>query len=260
MLPNLKLILTTPPARVREALAFGLPVAYMAYRAGPGLGLLRSQLPVSVHGGLMMADDQGFNGEGNASVFCREVIQECTGRGFDAIILDFESPPSPPLGNLIADLGKLTARKGWYLYVPEAYASYSAKTKIILSSAISGGSLYQRLAEAVEKYGAGRVTLGLERMAEDFFLPAPTGRGRPLSREALKRQIAELKASVFFSRDLCASYFTYMSRQNGAHFVLFDDADSIRKKLLIASKLKIRDVILAYPQVDDLLPQVLSSI
>ena len=51
-------------------------------------------------------------------------------------------------------------------------------------------------------------------------------------------------------------YFTYMSRQNGAHFVLFDDAGSIRKKLQIARSLNIADAVLAYPQVEDLLEEM----
>lgn len=260
MLPNLKLILTAPPEQVQGALSFGLPVAHMAYRVGPGLRLLRSQLPVSVHGGLLMADDRSFDGEGEPAELCQEIMHECAGRGFDGILLDFELPPSPLLGRLIAELAKLAGRKGWQLYAPEAYASFSSKTKIIISSAISGGSLYQRLAETVEKYGAGRVVLGVERMAEDFFLPAPSGKGRPLTREALRQYLAERSPSVFYSRELFASYFTYMSRQSGAHFVLFDDAESIRKKLLLASKLKIRDAVLAYPQMDDLIGQVLDSI
>ena len=48
-----------------------------------------------------------------------------------------------------------------------------------------------------------------------------------------------------------------MSRQNGAHFVLFDDAGSIRKKLQIARSLNIADAVLAYPQVEDLLEEIL---
>ena len=48
-----------------------------------------------------------------------------------------------------------------------------------------------------------------------------------------------------------------MSRQNGAHFVLFDDAGSIRKKLQVARNLGISSAVLAYPQVDDLLPELL---
>ena len=57
------------------------------------------------------------------------------------------------------------------------------------------------------------------------------GQGRPISQETLERLQRRLNPSVFFSPDLCAHYFTYMSRESGAHFVLFDDRDTLRKKL-----------------------------
>ena len=127
----------------------------------------------------------------------------------------------------------------------------------LIPSALSGGSLQQRLQEAVERFGAARVALAVERVAEDFFLPSPTGQGMPLTREELRQRLEERAPSVFFSSELCAHYFTYMSRQNGAHFVLFDDAGSIRKKLQVARNLGISSAVLAYPQVDDLLPELL---
>ena len=89
----------------------------------------------------------------------------------------------------------------------------------------------ERAEKAAAQYGAGRVALAVERVAADFFLPAPSGQGHPLSQEELKALMDEREPAVFFSNELCAHYFTYMNRQNGAHFVLFDDAASIRKKL-----------------------------
>ena len=68
----------------------------------------------------------------------------------------------------------------------------------------------------------------------------------------------ERNPSVFFSSELCAHYFTYMSKENGAHFVLFDDAGSIRKKLHVANSLGIRQAVLSYPQVEDLLEDILN--
>ena len=72
--------------------------------------------------------------------------------------------------------------------------------------------------------------------------------------------LEERRPSVFFSSELCAHYFTYMSRENGAHFVLFDDAGSIRKKLLTAQGLGIRQAVLSYPQTADLLGALLSQL
>lgn len=44
---------------------------------------------------------------------------------------------------------------------------------------------------------------------------------------------------MFFSPDLCAHYFTYMSRETGAHFILFDDGESLEKKRTLAQELGI---------------------
>ena len=49
-----------------------------------------------------------------------------------------------------------------------------------------------------------------------------------------------------------------MNRQSGAHFVLFDDAGSIRKKLRLAEALGIERALFFYPEVSDLLPDILS--
>ena len=136
--------------------------------------------------------------------------------------------------------------------------SFFPSSKVIIPSALSGGSLSVRLKEAIAKYGAERLALGVQRVAEDFFLPAPSGSGVPLSRDALQQRIQERSPSIFFSNELCAHYFTYMSRQSGAHFILFDDAGSIRKKLSLCQDLGIRQAILAYPEVDDLLSRLLS--
>ena len=239
MQPNHAWILTAPPGQSRAALRFGLPVAHAAYRVGGGPHLFRANMPVSVRGGLMALDCVGFDGRGEAGPFCQEVLRECSARGYDGILCDFEGRP--------------------LLYVPEAYGDCTDSAKVLISSALSGGSLLQRLEDAIQRYGQGRVVLAVERAAEDFFLPSPTGQGQPLTTAELAQLMEARSPSVFFSTELCAHYFTYMSRENGAHFVLFDDAGSIRKKIQVARRLGIRQAVLAYPQVADLLEAILAE-
>ena len=62
----------------------------------------------------------------------------------------------------------------------------------------------------------------------DFTLPARTGEGVPLSFVGLPGPDGAESPSVFFSQELCACYFTY-ARDGETHFVLFDDAGTIRK-------------------------------
>ena len=110
----------------------------------------------------------------------------------------------------------------------------------MIPSALSGGSLQRRLEEALERFGESRTVLALEKAAEDFFLPSPSGSGQPLTEEQLEELKRRLSPSIFFSGDLCARYFTYMSRENGAHFVLFDDGDTLGWKVEVARKLGVR--------------------
>ena len=256
---NYNLILTAPPSDSRAALRFGLPVAHAAYRIGGGPHLFRANLPLPIRGGLMTVDCTGYDGRGESGPFCQEVLRECAARSFTGVLCDFEGRPFPLLLQIIRELEELLGKRGWPLYVPEDYGSYTTSAKVLVSSALSGGSLAQRLQDVVGRYGPERVVLAVERVAEDFYLPSPDGQGRPLTREALTTMLEERSPSIFFSTELCAHYFTYMSRENGAHFVLFDDAGSIRKKLHMARSLGIRQGVLAYPQVDDLLEEILKD-
>ena len=258
MLENLELILAAPPGDSRAALGFGLTVAHAAYRVGGGPHLYRAGPPLPVRGGLMGLDCVGFDGRGDTGPLCREILRECAARGFTGVLCDFEGPPLPLLVRALRDLAGPLEKRGWPLYVPEPYGERVEGAWVLVSSALSGGSLAGRLREAREKYG--RVALAVERVAEDFFLPAPQGQGRPLTQAELAALLETRRPSVFFSGELCAHYFTYMSRENGAHFVLFDDAGSIRKKLLTAQALGIDRAVLSYPQTADLLGDVVRGL
>ena len=254
------LILLTPPDRLTQARETGLSVGHMAYRVGRGPHLFRSGVPVPLRGGLMVADTRNFDGRGEPGVLCQEILRECGARGFGGVICDFEGRPIPLLEQVLSQLDEMLARKGLTLHVPEQYGHCIQKGRVLISSALSGGSLAQRLKDSTERFGGPEhITLAIRRVAEDFFLPSPTGSGRPMSREELSRDLDTRTPSVFFSNELCARYYTYMSRENGAHFILFDDALSIRKKLQVAQSLGINRAVAALPEIDDLLPKLLGD-
>lgn len=254
-----QLYLLTAPEHLRAAAAHGLPLAHQAYRLGSGAHLLRANFPAVPRGGLMMIGAAAFDGQGDSMQFCREVLRECNNRQFSGVIFDLDTQPSPALARLLAQLGEQLQRRNLPFYLPEAYQNYQSTAHLMVSTAISGGALEKRLEDAVSRYGAERIALCIDRSAEDFYLPAPQGSGRPLSREELHQRMESLSPSVFFSNELCAHYFTYMSQNSGAHFVLFDDVGSIRKKIALAEQLGIRQCFLLYRELDDLLPELLSS-
>ena len=226
-------ILLARPDQLRQLQGWDVIPAHLAYRIGRGPHLFRAGGGAVPRGGLMVVADQDFDGLGPAAPFCQEVVRECQARGFTGAILDFEGR-LPPLEQMAAQLDETFFHRGWVLYVPEAYGACAPHAKVMIPSALSGGSLALRLQETRERFGRDRVALALEKTAEDFFLPSPTGSGVPLTREQLEERLEQLRPSVFFSNDLCARYFTYMSRENGAHFVLFDDGDTLRRKVEVA--------------------------
>jgi hypothetical protein len=72
----------------------------------------------------------------------------------------------------------------------------------------------------------------------------------------LKEKLSQLHPAVFFSNELCARYFTYMNRETGAHFVLFDDADTLRRKVEVAHRAGIHTFIAPFPEVADCLEEL----
>lgn len=253
----MKQFLLTPPACLPQAQNCGLPLAHMAFHLSPEGRLHQALLPEEIFGGLMLVGVQTPpEPQCSLSGAVRDILDLCSVRKFSGVILDPECPPSPVLSRFIRLLDEGLARMNRGLFLPEIYGNYSRRAFLFLSSALSGGSLRQRLELAAARWGAQRLVLSLHRASRDFFLPAPDGLGRPITREELHRRICRLEPRIFFSPELCARYFTYMSRETGAHFVLFDDADSLLKKQTLAREVGIPRFFWLYPEIDDLLPEL----
>lgn len=256
---NPVLYLLTPPQRQMDAARYGLTPAHLAYRVGGGPHLYRSQLPAPLQGGIMVLDNRGFDGAGSAETFCQEVVRECAARGFQGVFCDFEGAPMPLLERAMAILAPAFQKRGWSLYIPQGYSVRVPEVKVVVPTAISGGSLRYRLREAVDTYGLERVALGLQWSREDFTLPARSGSGVSLTAAELSGLMKKRRPSVYFSDDLCAHYFTYMPTGEAPHFVLYDDATSMGKKLQLAKEMGIREGFLPYPEEPGLLTELLGT-
>ena len=244
------IFITLPPQQLPSLQGWNVTPAHLAYRIGKGPHLLRAGGSTPLRGGLMVVDNQGFSGNGPIAPFCQELVQECLARGFSGAVLDFEGR-LPPLEHAAAYLDTLFVRRGWSLSVPEGYGLCAPQAKVMISSALSGGSLSLRLEECMERFGRDRIVLALEKTAEDFILPSPSGKGLPITREELRERINRIHPSIFFSPELCARYFTYMSHESGAHFVLFDDGDTLYRKMEVARRLGINTFLAPWTDVAD---------
>lgn len=240
--------LLVAPEAGSAARGLGLPLGYLAARLGENGRVQARALPKGP-GFLVVGIAQSPGNNVSPQRAAGDILSLCQRFGLGGVLLDLETPPTPYLASLIrlleGNLGKRT------LFLPESYANYSKRAALCVSSALSGGSLEKRIRSVLADYGPDRVVLAFQRAAEDFSLPAPQGRGRPLTQEDLAQRRRQLDPKVHFSPALCAHYFTYMSRENGAHFVLFDDQASLAQKAALARELGVRRGIWVYDQVKE---------
>lgn len=251
------LYLLAPPQHQADPACRGLTLAHPAYRVGQGPHLFRTQLPTPLTGGIMVLDHRDFDGSGKAEPFCQEVVRECAARSFQGVFFDFEDAPLPVLERAAALLIPTFQKRGWSLYLTPSYAAGLPGAKVVVSTALSGGSLRRHLREAIDAYGIQRVVLGLQWACEDFVLPARDGSGRPLTWSELNELLQKRRPSVYFSDDLCAHYFTFMPTGGSPHFILYDDAESMEKKLRMAAEMGIKEAFLPYPEAAEELTKLL---
>lgn len=226
-----KLILCANPAQEREITMEHAAIAHMAYRVDPGPMLMRASGELPGQGGLLYFSLPESRG-GNTGFFLQQVGRECMARKAVGVVADL----GPGLEGLAGGLDRLTRQRGLSLYVPELYHDNAPHARLLVSTAVSGGSLRQRLEEAAQTWGRDRVVPALERIAADFTPPQRSGQGRSLSPEELRLLRERLKPGIFWSPELRVRYFTYFD-QGQTHFVLFDDGETLRAKLRLIGEL-----------------------
>lgn len=254
----MQVYLTVTPAQTQEAAGYGRSLAHDAYSIGAGSVLLRRSLLLQTRGGLLCASDRDAPPIAEPQQLCAGVLRECSRRGYSGVLLAFARPVSRDRLQFVQTLAESLSAGRRLLYVPEAYAAAAPGGGVLIGTAVSGGSFRQRLEEAGQAVGIQRLALCAERLRMDFRLPSPTGVGTPISAQALQQLLEEARPSVFFSPELCARYFTY-DREGETHFVLFDDGDTLNRKLRMGAAMGCRAAFLEFSQVQDLLPVLFPS-
>lgn len=225
----------------------------MAYAVGQGGCLSRCGAADAPRGELMGLSDRCTGSLMRADALCRTIATECARRGFHGALADFDGTPCADRLPFLSRLARSLNAQGNHLYCPIIFPAEGAV--LLVGTAVSGGSLRTLLEGAVNRCGPGRLALDLERVQMDFPLPCPTGCGTPLTHGELLSLRTRYPASVYYSRELMAKYFTYTA-EGGTHFVLFDDVETLRRKVRLAQELGIQKAFLMYPEVADLLPEL----
>ena len=245
----MQLYLTTTPDHLEECLPLTDRLAHVAFCIGGDGALLCRPLPETLRGGLLVLREEAAFPQQSAMALSREVLRLCLRRSFSGVVLDLPSAPCAGSLALAQQLDALCLRYGRRLYVPPACADAAPHAQVLVCTALSGGSLAELLAEACSRYGPERIALDLQRLMMEFPLPCPTGVGTPLTVQELRQR--QQSRSVYYCDGLCARYFT--RQQNGmTQFILFDDADTLRRKITLAEGMGIGEGFFMWPEVADI--------
>ena len=192
-----------------------------------------------------MAQDSALSGQmGDLALCCAQAVRECAARGAVGFWANWSRPPEENMTRLTAQLETALEQAGLTLYVNEPYGMSTQRAWVLFSSALSGGTLEGRICAALKQYGRERVVLAVERMGEDFTLPAPDGQGRHLGSGPAAELARTRGETVFHSEELCASYCTFQEGDR-THLLLFDTDEDVREKLRLAQRLGVERVLLA---------------
>lgn len=237
----------TESVRARES---GLPLLQFGLRLQADGSVYRALLSgKQEYLGVM---DQGMK-RFSAST-CDQLIAEAQRAGACAIFLDCEAH-TQAVDEFLKALDQQTEKHKLRLFVPLCQAQSVTHACLVASTAISGGCLRERFQELTQQY-PNRVAADLRAISRDFLLPSANTEGIPLSVQARDALRGKIGAQTFFSRELCARYFTYMDEKNNGHFVLFDDADTLQAKCRCLQELEVSPIFARYGDVCDFLPML----
>ena len=263
------MILTIPVNEYAHALALDatkdLTFGHMCYGITASGRLLRDRVPGFVRGGVMILSDSFAGSSHTYASFepqrlTGEIIAELSYRSFCGVFADFEGPITESLVTLVQMLDSELAKRSLTFYCNRRYFSHTQNARILVSSQVTGGSFSLYLSELCDRYGSSHLALELIPISMDFFLPSHSASGRALSKQECHALLDKLSPLPFYSRELCARYFTYMADDHHAHFVLFDDARTLASKIMTAQNIGISHCFLLYTELSHELPDILSAL
>ncbi len=228
-----QIFLVTLAQDMQAAQNSGAPCVYLVYTVRDGM-LRYGAEPPRGRGGLM-----GIYGDGEAFSSAdphrtgADIAAQCRKRGLEGAVLDFSEDEGS--FSFAAAVSPILHSQGVTHYLPVSFASVAPEAKLIVPSAVSGGSFTGMLADYESRFGADRLCLELVRTQNDFVMPSLSTNGASLSLADFERLYSENGGVSFFSKELCCRYFTYMDKGT-AHFVMFDDDGTAREKLIIARR------------------------
>lgn len=228
-----QIILVPPSDQCRKADAEGLPLLRMGLGIHSNGTLVRALAQEYNKGDLLCVSDFGVSVPIPNAV-ARQLLQET--QTFAGIVADFERF-EPLLDDFLKQLDAICAQAQIPLFVPHRRIASAPHAWTLAPSAASGGCLREELERGMEARH-GRLAVSFRRTCRRFRLPSADPNGEELTISQLSALHQQKNAQIFFSQELCVNYFTYMEGNIG-YFVLFDDKNTLQKRLHLLQRLEI---------------------
>ncbi|NLM61376.1 MAG: hypothetical protein GX193_04780 [Clostridiales bacterium] len=254
---ELTVYLCISPAETSSASQAGFPLCHMAYRIGKEFRLYRSGIGINVRNGLMLLSDYGLDSsELYSSMLIRDIKRECDLRGYTGVVCDFENGENEMLKNFLYEADGYFSQCGIQLYVHESYENIAPKSKVLISTDVTGGSFLNHLNRAVDQYTPDRIALFYDPVCIDFVMPSPSGDKDRIPRSSIAELLRKYNAISYYSHELCSYYFTYRDDNRQSHFVMYDDERSMLKKLGAARQARFKEAFVLYSDAKNCIDQL----
>ena len=233
-----------------KASTYDIQLLQLYISVGKGMSLNKLYIPAKTKGDILGISDIGIT-EGDMNFCVKSILHEFRKGEFKAIFADFERKDQVVL-SLLSQLDEMTYKQNIEFYVPICNEKAVKYANFVTHSALSGGSLEEYILELNEKYN-DRIAVSIRPICTDFILPSQNSEGTPISQQEKQHRMKKYNAGAYFSRELCAKYFTYMDENEQGHFVLFDDLDTISDKIRRLNNLPVKKIFALYPDIEKLL-------
>lgn len=230
-------------ADLPQAAALGFPCADLIYTVQGGR-LCRYGAP-SAAGALLGFYPTPGEPVSDPHALARMLLGQARSCRAGGILLDL---PEDAAGMaLAARLSPILSCMGLPVFLPVTLAEADPNARLILPSAISGGSFTGMLDHFTARFPPHRLCLELVRRRHDFPIPSPDPSGIRLPRDAFD-VLLQRAGGYHTSPDLCANYFTYADPDGRPRLTLFDDVSTARRMRMHAQQAGITAVFALYAE------------
>ncbi len=226
-----QIILVCSTVKSHEAAQTGLPLLRFGLGLAANGTLLRTVAHTHTPNDILCLSDFGVAAPVSEETI-RQLLEET--RSYGGILADIEHKNSC-IDTFLQSMDHKCRERAFPFFVPYRYRSNAPNSWLLAPGAASGGSLQDELKHGMELQ-KGRLAVSFQFIRRKFHLPASDPHGEEITADELLSAQQRTGAHVFFSRELCLNYFTYMEDETGV-FVLFDTPETLQMRLDLICKL-----------------------